>query len=115
MSHEAARMVLTNKADSAKGAETAQEEAPPVPRGRRPFLSTIWSARGFFGGLAAIGLAALGQWTLLLSNNSDAAFLYYLAAFIVLIASLHRRLLPTHQGRLNPAAAMSSGDPSAGG
>lgn len=107
-------MVLTNKANLAEGAGAAQAEAPPVPRGPRRFLLTIRSARGFLGGLAAIGLAVLGQWTLL-SNNSDAAFLYYLAAFIVLIASLHRRSLPTRRVRPNGAAAPDSGSQSAGG
>ncbi len=51
-------------------------------------LSRLWNARGFFGGLAAVGLAMLGQQVVLQNRSDNVALLYYLAAIAVLIASL---------------------------
>jgi sugar lactone lactonase YvrE len=51
-------------------------------------LTRLWSARGFFGGLASIGLAFLGQQALVTLGDTDAAWRYYILAILLLLASL---------------------------
>jgi 4-amino-4-deoxy-L-arabinose transferase-like glycosyltransferase len=51
-------------------------------------LKRLWRARGFFGGIAAIVLAYLGQQAILVQRDDAGATRYYVAAGIVLILSL---------------------------
>ena len=51
-------------------------------------LRRVWAARGFFGGLLAIGLGAWGQATLINTGDGAAAFQLYALAVVVLILSL---------------------------
>ncbi|MDQ3927644.1 MAG: glycosyltransferase family 39 protein, partial [Chloroflexota bacterium] len=76
-------MATAGKVDSV----ATDSVAPSTARVRR-LPALIWKARGFFGGLIAIGLAALGQQTLLSNGGSGGALSYYVAAIVLLIASL---------------------------
>ncbi|MFL5734226.1 MAG: ArnT family glycosyltransferase, partial [Chloroflexia bacterium] len=64
----------------------------------------LWHARGFFGGLIAIGLAAAGQQTLIDRRDGQTANAYYVAAIVILIASLLHPAL-RRLGRRKPASA----------
>lgn len=82
-------MATTGNADS-----VARADAPALPAAKEA-LARLWAARSFFGGLTAIGLALVGQLTLM-QNDPTSAQRYYAAAIILLILSLlhpslHRR------------------------
>lgn len=62
-------------------------------------LARMWRARGFFGGLIAIALAAWGQQTLITQGDTEAAGRLYVAAIIILIASLFHPRLPKRKSR----------------
>ncbi|MGA7732645.1 MAG: glycosyltransferase family 39 protein [Chloroflexia bacterium] len=51
-------------------------------------IKRLWRARGFFGGIAAIALAYLGQQAILVQRDDASAMRYYLAAGVVLVLSL---------------------------
>jgi|GEM_PF-814550 len=87
----------------------AEHEAPAAggaAGAARRGLGRLWAARGWWGGLIALGLAALGQQALIANSDPDLAGRYYLAAIVLLIAVwLH----PTWPGRATPPAAPSDG------
>ena len=73
-------------------AEAAQAVAA-APKNRagawaRGLLRRVWLARGFFGGLIAMGLAFNAQKTLIEQGDWMVAQRYYYAAFLILILSL---------------------------
>src|SRR5688500_7473628 len=59
--------------------------APPALLG---FFKRLWEARGFFGGLLAIGLGAWAQSILLGAGDGEAAFRLYALAIAILVLSL---------------------------
>ena len=54
----------------------------------RTLAARLWAARGLFGGLAAAGLALLGQLSQVRDQDQNTAGRYYIAAIVILIASL---------------------------
>src|SRR5689334_6364600 len=64
--------------------------ATSLPRG----LDLLWHARGWWGGLIALGLAARGQDVLINGNDAAAAGTYYLLAMVLLIAVWLHPALP---------------------
>lgn len=79
-------MATAGKADRVTTyASTEAKEAQS--RAAMRVLARVWAARGFFGGLLAIGLGLAGQISLTAGNDPSAAQRYYLLALIVLIAS----------------------------
>ncbi|MEO8287332.1 MAG: PA14 domain-containing protein [Chloroflexota bacterium] len=87
-------MALTDRAEAATTKSGASVRSA-VDR----FARGLWSARGFFGGLAAIGLALISQQTLLVGKDPASALLYYLAAIVLLILSLLHPVLPARHAR----------------
>src|SRR5207249_1302206 len=82
-------------APSSEGTDT--RDAPNAPTRTvavRRLLGGAWRARGFFGGLGAIALAAFGQYTLVNQQDQPTALLCYEAAIVLLIASLLHPTLP---------------------
>ncbi len=76
--------------------EPASHALSAASRSRvRDLLIKLWRARGFFGGLVAIGLAFAGQKTLIEQSNPEAATRYYIAAFVILILSLLHPTFPS--------------------
>lgn len=81
-------MATTNQAD--RLAYTPGAATPMVKR----VAARLWGARGFFGGLLALALAWMGQMALVLPDYDGVALRYYLAATVVLIASLLHPSIP---------------------
>jgi hypothetical protein len=77
-------MATTGKADVITRAPAQAAATSTLVR----WAGRLWAARGFFGGLLAIGLGALGQNALMTQNDYVAAQRYYLVAAVLLIASL---------------------------
>jgi DNA-binding beta-propeller fold protein YncE/4-amino-4-deoxy-L-arabinose transferase-like glycosyltransferase len=77
-------MATTGKADVITHASAQAATTSTLAR----WAGRLWAGRGFFGGLLAIGLGALGQNALMTQNDYVAAQRYYLAAAVLLIASL---------------------------
>ena len=66
------------------------ESTTDLPAGERArdVSARLWSARGFFWGLASIGLAFMGQQALVTEGNTGAAWVCYILAILLLLASL---------------------------
>ena len=60
----------------------------PAAERTRDVSVRLWSARGFFWGLASIGLAFMGQQALITEGNTGAAWACYILAILLLLASL---------------------------
>src|SRR5436190_17907828 len=57
-------------------------------RGSPRWLAALWRARGWWGGILAVALAAQGERMLLAGENAAVAGGFYLAAFVLLVAVL---------------------------
>src|SRR5438874_2274243 len=72
--------------------EARPPELEPEPmaaqRGLRAWLRRLWGARGLFGGLLAIGIAALGQNALVTENDYVTSTRNYFIAIVIVILSL---------------------------
>ena len=74
---------------------TQRGEAPPAYRGallgatglRRNWRAS-WAGRGWWGGLIAMGLAAMGQQILITQNDAPTASRYYILAVVLIIVAL---------------------------
>jgi 4-amino-4-deoxy-L-arabinose transferase-like glycosyltransferase len=78
-----------------------------------PIWARVWGARGFLGGLTAIGLGFLGQQALIQQNDWQVAQRYYVAAIIILILSLFHGALPPFLRRfrqVNPDQTAKPGE-----
>src|SRR3954469_14315905 len=89
----------------ATGGKDVLAAAPPRAQALRRALVGVWGARGWWGSLIAIGLAALGQNALLTQADPAAAGRDYLLAILLLIAVwLHpTRLWPGQWATSAPA------------
>src|SRR5437667_9312607 len=77
-------------------------------------LLRLWGTRGFFGGLVAFVLAALGQQALIERQDQAEANRYYIAAILLLIVSLLHPALPRLLARKRVSAELA-GDLSGNG
>ncbi|MEP6776741.1 MAG: hypothetical protein ABJA50_14195, partial [Chloroflexota bacterium] len=66
------------------------ESTTDLPDGgrARDVSARLWSARGFFWGLASIGLAFMGQQALVTEGNTGVSWVCYMLAILLLLASL---------------------------
>src|SRR5262249_33698618 len=63
----------------------ATPATPAASATRRSLPAALWDARGWWGGLIACGLAALGQYTLIAQSDPATATRYYFLAMALLI------------------------------